>query len=90
MNRSGLGASYGVLPVHLQINSSLAKWTVFWSETFLIKPGLVNWTEFCVECPIGGERGGVEGFSLKLFQMDPDRGCGRSFGQRFMNNPWLG
>ena len=62
-NGCELGLSDGLFPGNLQIDPGFTKWTVFWSETFLIKPGLVNWTEFCVECPIGGERGGVEGFS---------------------------
>ena len=32
MNGCELGASYGVFPGNLQMDTGLAKWTVFWSE----------------------------------------------------------
>ena len=61
------------------MNSDLAKRTVFWSETFWMEPGLVNWTGFCMESPFGGEHWVAEGFSLLIFQMDPGSGMWKEF-----------
>ena len=39
-----------------------------------MKPVLVNWTEFFMESPIGGEQGVAEVFSFENFHMDPVSG----------------
>ena len=64
---SEIGVSDVVFLGNLQMNTSLAKWMVLWLEMFWMDPDLVNWTEFCMEIPISGERGVEEGFSLKIF-----------------------
>ena len=36
--------------------------------------GLVNWIDFFIESPIGGERGVTGVFTLENIQMDPNSG----------------
>ena len=74
MNGSEIGASDGAFLGNLQMNSDLAKRAVFWSETFWMEPGLVNWTGFCMESPFGGEHWVAEGFFLVNFPDGPRLG----------------
>ena len=55
-------------------NPRLTKRTVFLSGLFRVGPGLVNWTEFCVEIPISVERGVAECFLLGNFPDGPQIG----------------
>ena len=55
-----------------------------------MKPVLVNWTEFFMESPIGGEQGLAEVFSFEKFQMDPVSGMWKKLWSEIGEWTWLG
>ena len=55
-----------------------------------MKPVLVNWTEFFMDSPIGGEQGLVEVLYFENLQMDPVSGMWKKLWSEIGEWTWLG